>query len=115
MASDYMLLSEFFLDELPEEHPWRGNIKGLIEKLLAAGVTFKRDPYKPFTNGDKIRAMTDKEIACFLAGKFADATTQWMIELGEMRSATAISADAEQWFRVWMRWLRMPAEEKNDG
>lgn len=45
MASDYMLLSEFFLDELPEEHPWRGNIKGIIEKLLAAGVTFKRDPY----------------------------------------------------------------------
>ena len=115
MATDYMLLTEFFLDELPEEHPWRGNIKGLIEKLLAAGVTFKRNPYAPFTNGDKIRAMSDNELAGFLAGKFTDYTTQRMVESGVVRSATAISAEADLWFRTWMRYLRMPAEGINDG
>lgn len=115
MANDYMLLTEFFMDELPEEHPWHGNIKGLIEKLLAAGVTFKRDPHEPLTNGDKLRAMSDKELACFLAGKFTDYTTQRMMELGEMRSATAISVEADLWFRTWMQWLRMRAEGGKDG
>lgn len=115
MATDYMLLTEFFLDELPEEHPWHGNVKGLVEKLLAAGVTFKRNPYGPFTNGDKMRTMSDNELARFLAGKFTDHTTQKMMELGEVRSATAISAEADLWFRVWMQYLRMPAEGVSDG
>ena len=115
MASDYMLLSEFFMDELPEDHPWRGNIKRLIERLLAAGVTFKRDPYGPFTNGDKMRSMKDRDLAGFLAGKFTDRTTEMMVDRGEMRSATEISAEADFWFRSWMQYLRMPAEGVSDG
>ena len=65
---------------------------------------------KPMTNADRIRAMSDKEIACFLAGKFTDTTTQRMVELGKMRSATEISVEADLWFRAWMQWLRQPAE-----
>lgn len=64
------------------------------------------------TNGDKIRAMGDKELACFLAGKFTDSTTQRMMEFGKMRSATEISAEADLWFRIWMQWLRTPVEDK---
>ena len=37
--TDYMKLTDILLDELPEEHPWKGNIKGLVEKLIAHGVT----------------------------------------------------------------------------
>lgn len=66
--------------------------------------------FQPMTNGDKIRAMSDKELAGFLAGKFTDQTTQRMVEMGEMRSATSISYEADLWFRTWMQWLRMPAE-----
>lgn len=40
--TDYMKLNEFFMDELPEDSPWEGNIRGLVEKLLAAGVTFQK-------------------------------------------------------------------------
>ena len=37
--TDYMKLVDILIDELPEEHPWKGNIKGLVEKLIANGVT----------------------------------------------------------------------------
>lgn len=40
--TDYMKLSEILLDELPEEHPWKGNIKGLVETLIANGVTIQK-------------------------------------------------------------------------
>jgi hypothetical protein len=40
--TDYMKLSEILLDELPEEHPWKGNIKGLVETLIAKGVTIQK-------------------------------------------------------------------------
>lgn len=66
---------------------------------------------KTMTNGDKIQAMSDKELACFLAGKFTDFTTQRKMELGEIRTATAISAETNLWYAVWMQWLRMPVED----
>ena len=36
--TDYMKLTDILMDELPEEHPWKGNIKGLVERLIANGV-----------------------------------------------------------------------------
>lgn len=41
--NDHMKLSEILMDELPEEHPWKGNIKGLVERLIANGVTIAKD------------------------------------------------------------------------
>lgn len=64
------------------------------------------------TNADIIRGMTDKELACFLAGKFTDHTTQIKMNAGEIRTATAISAEANYWYAEWMQWLRMTVEEK---
>lgn len=37
--TDHMKLTDILMDELPEEHPWKGNIKGLVERLIANGVT----------------------------------------------------------------------------
>ena len=69
---------------------------------------------KPMTNGDKIRAASDEELAGFLAGKFTDFTTQRKMELGEIRTATAISAEAHLWFTTWLQWLRMSVEENGN-
>ena len=41
--ADRQRLIDIFMDELPEEHPWKGNIKGLVDKLIANGVTFATD------------------------------------------------------------------------
>lgn len=35
-------LIDFFMDELTEDNPWKGNIKGLVDKLIAAGFTFQK-------------------------------------------------------------------------
>ena len=45
--TDYMKLTDILMDELPEENPWNGNIKGLVEKLIANGVTFAEDNNVP--------------------------------------------------------------------
>ena len=81
---------------------------GLLSKACSE---FKPMAPEIKTNGDRIRAMTDEELACFLAGKFTDFTTQRKMELGEIRTATAISEEAHIWRTVWMQWLRMPVED----
>ena len=40
--TDREKLIDFFMDELTEDHPWNGNIKGLVDKLIAAGATFQK-------------------------------------------------------------------------
>ena len=39
--SGYMKLTDIVMDALPEENPWMGNVKGLVEKLVANGVTIR--------------------------------------------------------------------------
>ena len=85
----------------PMQHPYK------VDECNNTDCQYRTEP---ITNADRIRAMSDKEIACFLAGKFTDRTTQMMMECGKMRSATEISTEADLWFRTWMKWLRMPAE-----
>ena len=63
------------------------------------------------TNADKVRAMSDKELAAFLAGKFTDHETEKSVQKGEVLTATYISEMAHTWFAAWMQWLRQPAEE----
>lgn len=69
--NDHMKLSEILMDELPEEHPWKGNIKGLVERLIANGVTFAKDT-DVLTNADRIRAMSDEELAAQLVQVFKE-------------------------------------------
>ena len=65
---------------------------------------------KPMTNADRIRAMSDRELAAFLAGKFTDHETEKAVKKGEMLTATYVSEMAHTWFTVWLQWLRMPVE-----
>lgn len=62
------------------------------------------------TNGDRIRSMTDEELANFLAQKFTDYSADKMCEKGETPTATYLYLERETWFRAWMQWFRQPAE-----
>lgn len=66
---------------------------------------------KPMTNADRVRAMSDRELAAFLARKFTDHETEKAIQKGEMLTATYVSQIAHAWFTVWMQWIRQPAED----
>lgn len=63
------------------------------------------------TNSDRIRSMSDKELANFLAQKFTENSKVKMLDKGEIPSATYLHLERETWFRAWMQWLREPAED----
>lgn len=57
--------------------------------------------YKPFTNGDRIRAMTDEEQAHFLVG----------VQLDAMRFERHKTKPFAESVDEWINWLKQRAEE----
>ena len=64
---------------------------------------------KPQTNADRIRAMSDRELADFLSGKSIDVH-------GDGHTLSAIQREAikQNLFCAFMKWLRMPVDEVSD-
>lgn len=65
----------------------------------------------PMTNADCIRAMSDKELARFLASKIVDAENLRMMSAGFTPSATEIEFLQQSIYGVWMNYLEQPAED----
>ena len=63
------------------------------------------------TNADRIRAMSDRELAEFLTKKFTDNEAMKAASKGDVLTATYLSEISCAWFHVWMQWLRQPAED----
>lgn len=89
-------------------------IKTDSEEHYKAAEAFARhliDHAKPMTAADKIRAMSDRELASFFADKVIAASLN--ILSGECEKLTAIQIECEK-YRVMnniLRVLRMPADE----
>lgn len=66
---------------------------------------------KPMTNADRIRAMSDKELAEFAAEKIVNLENRKMVEQGHTPTATQLSALGHTSYCVLMRWIQQPAEE----
>lgn len=66
--------------------------------------------YEPMTKADRIRAMSDEELATFVAEKIVNIENQKMIEQGHTPTATQLSALGHTMYCTLMRWLREPAE-----
>jgi hypothetical protein len=62
------------------------------------------------TNGDRIRAMSDNELAKFLADRFANESVQRLCEDYTV-TATQIEVIRNTLYCCWMDWLKQPAEE----
>lgn len=67
------------------------------------------------TNADRIRAMSDKELAWFLAERYAKESVLRLRDSGCEPTATEIKAVTERLYLTWMRWLQTPAEEAEHG
>jgi hypothetical protein len=66
------------------------------------------------TNADRIRAMSDEELAIFLAEKLENEYILSCKRLGyetHMLTATQIEAIRHTCYRTWMQWLKQPVEE----
>lgn len=64
----------------------------------------------PMTNGDRIRAMSDKELADFLADKYVEGSCLRLNEEGYEPTATQKAALKHTLYCTWMRWLQQLVE-----
>ena len=67
----------------------------------------------PKTNADRIRAMSDEELAVWLSEKYAAESIYRAREQGHEPTATQVKALHEGLYTIWMQWLRQPAEVYN--
>jgi hypothetical protein len=65
---------------------------------------------KRMTNSDRLRAMSDRELASFLAQRYANESVMRLRDSGHEPTATQIKALTEGLYMVWMRWLRQYVE-----
>ena len=63
------------------------------------------------THADRIRAMTDEELARFIANKIVNLENYKMIEQGHTPTATQLSALGHTCYCTLVQWLKQPAEE----
>ena len=66
------------------------------------------------TNADRIRAMSDRELADFLSSKFAEVGYLSLNEEEYKLTKTQVEAIKHNLFCVCMKWLQQPAGKDND-
>ena len=59
-------------------------------------------PYKPITNADKIRSMSDEELAKFVDGKIVCPPTS---ECSQVCGGDCVDC--------WLEWLQLPVETRS--
>ena len=64
------------------------------------------------TNADRIRAMSDEELANFVASKIVNIENQKMLEQGHISTATQLRALGATMHDILIMWLKQPAEEE---
>lgn len=65
----------------------------------------------PKSNADRIRAMSDEELALFMAERYAKESILRVREQGYEPTATQIKALHEGLYLIWKKWLREPVED----
>ena len=66
--------------------------------------------YEPFTNADRIRAMTDRELARFMAERNVNESTLLLLNKDHGLTAIQIEALRHNVYCALMQWLQQPAE-----
>ena len=62
------------------------------------------------TNADRIRAMSDGELAWFLAEMYANEAVLRARDSGHEPTATEIKAVTERLYYTWVRWLKQDVQ-----
>jgi hypothetical protein len=66
---------------------------------------------KPQTNADRIRAMSDEELANFMAERSVNEYTVNLLNENHALTAVQIEALKHRVYCACMKWLKQPAEE----
>lgn len=79
------------------------------ELLIQKIVELRKRTVK--TNADRIRAMSDKELAHFLADKYVKESCLRLKDQGYEPTATQIEYINNTLHCTWMKWLQLPSED----
>ncbi len=86
----------------------RLSFEEFADYLLAHGVTLATDTNvggkKPLTNGDRIRAMSDEELA--------NQLMFWRDDWGDFETPCGCYEDRDEASRKTVEWLKQPAKEE---
>ena len=66
----------------------------------------------PTTNADRVRAMTDEELAVFFANHDVEQNRLRLESNGIVPTATQLAVLRETLYRTWRNWLQRPAKEE---
>ena len=69
-------------------------------------------PYKPPTNADRIRTMSDEELAWFMAERFAKDSILRIAGQGSRVSNEVKNELKNGLYEIWIKYLKQPAEEE---
>ena len=91
---------------------WAGRCQGTKEVDPCPGYD-KCKQYKPdyMTNADRIRAMSDRELAHFMAERNVNESTLLLLNRDHGLTCTQIAALKHRIYCSYMQWLKQPAEE----
>ena len=106
-------MTEFITRSCKAESRYEVIIKTDSEEHYKATEDFARrliDHAKPKTNAERIRAMSDEELAKFVAEKIVNLENHKMVEQGHTPTATQLSTLGHTMYCTLMRWLKQPAE-----
>lgn len=67
--------------------------------------------YEAFTKADRIRGMSDEELAWFMAERFAKDSILRIAGQGLRVSDEAKNAIKNELYEIWIKYLKQPAEE----
>lgn len=67
---------------------------------------------KPVTNGDRFRAMSNIELAEFLADKYVMASCTRLTDEGYEPTEIEKENIKHTWYCAWLEWLRQPADKE---
>jgi hypothetical protein len=97
-----MIMSQFKfeVDDVPEQD-W---------KVVRAMREFLGGIKQPITNADRIRAMSDEELANFFADRCLMVGYSQLTDARYNLTATQIEAQKQTAYCILMRWFKQPAE-----
>lgn len=67
--------------------------------------------FQPMSNADHIRAMSDRELASFMAERTVKESCLRLNDEGYEPTATQIAALREKLFQTWIVWLQQHVED----
>ena len=112
MWTDGRVISDESASRCPQYTEPKASAAYLCGVLDTRNLIFQEQDAKVVTNGERIRAMSDEELAQFLAERSVNEYTVSLLCKDDALTAVQIEAQKHRIYCAFMKWLKQPAEVK---